>query len=238
MFGLLAKKRGMTQIFDADGNIVPVTVLEAGPCVVISRKNKQHDGYSALQLAFEPCEERRLKKPRLGLFKKKGIAPHAYMREFVLDENIEIAEGKKLSVNFFRVGDMVNVSGMTKGRGFQGVMKRHGKAGGPAAHGSDFHRRPGSIGMRTWPARVFKNTRLPGHMGVERVTIRNLEVVAVHAEENVLLVRGAVPGFNGTLLEVTSTDHSLFDRDKEETKPEANEVKANENIQVSPEEAK
>ena len=187
MFGLLAKKRGMTQIFDADGNIVPVTVLEAGPCVVISRKNKQHDGYSALQLAFEPCEERRLKKPRLGLFKKKGIAPHAYMREFVLDENIEIAEGKKLSVNFFRVGDMVNVSGMTKGRGFQGVMKRHGFSGQPATHGQkDQMRMPGSVAsQRQGP--VSKGQRMAGHLGSQQVTVKNLEIAAIDVD-NLIIV--------------------------------------------------
>ena len=202
MLGLLGKKMGMTQVFAEDGRQIPVTVVKAGPCAVVQKKTKETDGYNALQLGFEKAKAQRLSKAVRMHQEKKGLEPFSHLKEFRTDLELEV--GHTLTVGIFKAGDIVDVIGVTKGRGFQGVIKRHGKHGGPASHGSDFHRRTGSIGMRTWPARVFKNTRLPGHMGVDRVTIKNIEVVGVRPEDDVLLLKGGLPGARNCLVSIIS----------------------------------
>ncbi|MGE0456302.1 MAG: 50S ribosomal protein L3 [Vicinamibacteria bacterium] len=193
--GIIAKKLGMTQVYAEDGQAVPVTVLQAGPCVVVQRKSKQKDGYSAVQLGL--VEERKTKhvtKPMQGHFKKAGLPPCRVLREFRVDEGAEVKVGDKVSVALFAPGDSIDVTGTSKGKGFQGVVKRHHFRGGAATHGSMFHRAPGSIGASAFPSRVLKGMRAAGHMGSERVTMKNLTVVRVDAEKNILVVRGAVPG--------------------------------------------
>ncbi len=193
--GIIAKKLGMTQVYAEDGQAVPVTVLQAGPCVVVQRKSKQKDGYSAVQLGL--VEERKTKhvtKPMQGHFKKAGLPPCRVLRELRVDEAAEVKVGDKVSVALFAPGDSINVTGTSKGKGFQGVVKRHHFRGGAATHGSMFHRAPGSIGASAFPSRVLKGMRAAGHMGSERVTMKNLTVVRVDAEKNILVVRGAVPG--------------------------------------------
>jgi large subunit ribosomal protein L3 len=212
MLGLLGKKLGMTQIFGDDGSQIPVTVVHAGPCAVVQKKTKETDGYNALQLGYEKANPKRLAKACRMHQEKKGLEPFVHLREFRTDAAGEFEVGQILTVGCFKVGDIVDVIGTTKGRGFQGVIKRHGKHGGPASHGSDFHRRTGSIGMRTWPARIFKNTRLPGHMGVDRVTIRNIEVVGVRPDDNVLLLRGGLPGARSGMLIVVNRAHDFEKR--------------------------
>lgn len=192
MNGLLGKKKGMTQIFAADGAAVPVTVVEAGPCQVVQRKTRERDGYEAVQLGFTEVKETRLTKPMARLFKKHGVKGMRVLREFRLGGREEIKEGDSVKADIFKAGEKVCVAGVSKGKGFQGVIKRHGKGGGPASHGSRFHRTTGSIGQRTSPGEVFKNMKLPGHMGQQRVTVRNLEVVEVR--DNLLFLKGAVPG--------------------------------------------
>ena len=200
--GLIGIKHGMTQIFAADGRVIPVTVVEAGPCRVIRKKTVEKDGYESAQLAFKDAKEKHLTKPVLGHFKKHGAAPSRYLVEFSGDMSA-LSPGQELTVEVFQEGDMVEVSGVTKGKGFQGVMKRHKFAGGPATHGSMFHRAPGSIGSgSSYPSRVRKNKRLPGHMGCKRRTVQNLEVVGVRKEDNLLLIRGAIPGSKGSLVYV------------------------------------
>lgn len=207
MLGLIGKKLGMTQVFAEDGRQLPVTVVAAGPCPVVQKKTKETDGYNALQLGFQKTKPHRIAKSVRVDQEKKGVGPFKYLREFRTDAAGEFEVGHQFTVGSFKPGDIVDVIGTSKGRGFQGVIKRHGKHGGPASHGSDFHRRTGSIGMRTWPARVFKNTRLPGHMGVDRVTIQNIEVVGVRPEDNVLLLKGGLPGAkNGLLIVVNRAD--------------------------------
>jgi len=202
MQGLLARKIGQTEIFDDQGVQIHVTVLQVGPCVVVQRKNAARDGYEAVQLGFEEQKESRLTKPELGHFKKMGVPPRRVLREFPLDPGEDLKAGDSLTVSVFDGVSHVDVIGITKGKGFQGVVRRHGMMGGGAAHGSMMHRRIGAIGNRTWPARVFKNKRMPGHMGNVRMTVQNLKVAQVRLEDNVLLVRGAVPGPVGALLVV------------------------------------
>lgn len=213
MLGLMGKKRGMAQRFTADGDMVPVTILEVGPCVVVQQKTAETDGYAALQLGYEPQREKRTTKARRGHFGKKGLPVMRTLREFRVQQPEDFAVGTELLAAAFTAGEKVHVQGTTKGRGFQGVIKRWGKHGGPAAHGSGFHRAPGSIGMRTWPRRVFKNMKLPGHMGDETVTIKNLEVVEVRPEEHLLLVKGAVPGARDGLVVVTPAADDLEGRE-------------------------
>jgi len=199
--GLIGRKLGMTQIFDEEGNVVPVTVIQAGPCTVVQKKTKEKDGYTAVQLGFE--EEKKLKKvtkPLEGHFQKSGLPPFKVLREFKFDETAEIKEGDQFSVDIFQPGEKVDVVGTSKGKGFAGVVKRWGFRGGKASHGSMFHRAPGSIGASAFPSRVFKGKKLPGHMGHRRVTVKNLTVVRADKERNLLLVKGAVPGANGGLL--------------------------------------
>ncbi len=194
--GLLGKKLGMTQIFDDQGNVIPATVIEAGPCLVVQKKTEERDGYQALKLGFQDIAEKRLKKPELGQFKKHDLSPKKYLREirFDGDQEAEYEIGDQLQVDIFAPGEMVDVTATSRGKGFAGVVKRWGFAGGPATHGSRFHRAPGSIGASADPARVFKGKKMPGRMGGERVTIQNLEVVSADPEQNLLIVKGAVPG--------------------------------------------
>ena len=197
---LIGKKVGMTQIYDDAGVQVPVTVVQVGPCVVVQRKTAKTDGYEAAQLGFEEQKESRLTKPEQGHFKKAGAKAQKVLREVRLNAGEEAKAGDVLTAKEFDGVKYVDVLGHTKGKGFQGVVRRFKFGGGRAAHGGGWLRKPGSIGNREWPARVFKNKRMPGHMGSVRVATQNLKVVAVRNEDNVLLVRGAVPGRCGAMV--------------------------------------
>jgi large subunit ribosomal protein L3 len=199
--GLIARKRGMTQVFGEDGSATPVSVLEAGPCTVVQIKRRETDGYEALQLGFEP-KRRNVTKPMAGHFKKAGVGTQRVLRECRLDSSAGYEVGQVLTVELFAPGELVDVSGITKGRGFQGGIKRHGWRGGEATHGSMFHRAPGSIGASSDPSRVFPGHRLPGRMGAEHVTVSHLEIVRVLPEQNLLVVKGAIPGATGSLVVV------------------------------------
>jgi large subunit ribosomal protein L3 len=198
--GIIGKKLGMTQIFAPDGTMTPVTVIKAGPCVVVQRKTVASDGYEAVQLGLvEDKSPKRTNKPMQGHFAKAGIPPTKVLREVRLNGNGEtVAVGDKVLVDQFAENDLIEVIGTSKGRGFAGFIKRHGFAGGEKSHGSMFHRAPGSIGASAYPSRVIKGTRSAGHMGTDRKTVKNLRVVRVNAEENLILVHGAVPGPTGT----------------------------------------
>ncbi len=203
--GLIGKKLGMTRLFTEDGRWIDVTVLEAGPCTVVQRKTKETDGYDAVQLGYDDVDEKRCNKPLRGHFKKAGIAPKRTLRELRVGENSELGQGDEVRADIFAAGDRVDVSGKSKGKGFAGVIKRHGFSGGPGGHGSHLHRAPGSIGQSATPSKVYKGKRMPGHMGNQRVTARNLEVVTVDSERNLLMVRGCVPGANGGVVMVKKT---------------------------------
>jgi large subunit ribosomal protein L3 len=197
--GIIGKKVGMTQVYAEDGRAIPVTVIEAGPCVVVQRKSRDGDRYSAVQVGLvETRKTKRVTKPMKGHFDKAGLPPCRVLREFRVADGAEVKVGDRLSVELFTPGDNVSVTGVSKGKGFQGVVKKHHFRGGAATHGSMFHRAPGSIGASAYPSRVLKGMRGAGHMGSERVTVRNLEVVRVDAENNLLVVRGAVPGAGGS----------------------------------------
>ncbi len=201
MKGILGKKVGMTQIFDERGEVVPVTVIEAGPCFVAQKKTIERDGYSAVQMGFGETKPKRLTKPQLGHLSRHDLPPLRHLRELRMSDVDDFEEGQKITVDVFEVGDRVDVTGVSKGKGFAGVVKRHGFGGGPKTHGqSDRHRAPGSIGSGTTPGRVYKGMRMAGRMGNERVTVQNLQVVLVDAERNLLAVKGAVPGANKGLL--------------------------------------
>lgn len=189
--GLIGKKLGMTQVFD-ETRLTPVTVIEAGPCRVVTVRTKERDRYEAVQLSFKEVKERRLSKAELGHLKKNQAPASRILREFKKDG--DSAVGQLITVGIFKKGDWVDVIGVSKGKGFQGVVKRHHYAGGPESHGSMFHRAPGSIGASSFPSRVWKGKTLPGHMGAERVTVQRLKVVESRSEENLLFIRGAVPG--------------------------------------------
>ena len=204
--GLIGVKVGMTQIFEEDGRVVPATVIKTGPCIVVQKKVKETDGYDAVQLGLvEFIRPSRVKKPRAGHFKKAEVPPVRILREFGFDDGEEpVKVGDQILVNqVFRAADEVAVTGTSKGRGFAGLIKRHHFAGGAASHGSMFHRAPGSIGASAFPSRVLPGMRAAGHMGNERVTVRNLRVVRVQDQDNLLVVRGAVPGRNGGYVIVT-----------------------------------
>ena len=196
MEGILGKKLGMTQVFGDHGTMVPVTVLEVGPCLVVQRKTKDNDGYEAVQVGLvEAKTPRNTTQPMKGHFKKAGVAPTRRTAEFKLGEGDEdLKAGDEIKASIFNPGEYVDVVGTSKGKGFQGVVKRHGFRGGRATHGSMFHRAPGSIGSSAYPSRVFKGMRMAGRMGGERVTTKNLQIVKVDAEQNLIYVRGAVPG--------------------------------------------
>ena len=199
--GLLGRKVGMTQIYGDRGRLIPVTVVEAGPCHVVQIKTDQVDGYQAVQLSFATKKPRRVTKPSKGHFQKANVPPSYHLREFATDGQ-DVVVGQVVSAGAFQKGDWVSVSGTSKGKGFAGVMKRHHFSGGPATHGSMFHRQPGSIGASSFPSRVWKNKRLPGHMGAERVTVKGIQVVDVRPEENLLFLSGAVPGPTGAIVEI------------------------------------
>src|SRR6202522_951482 len=203
MAAILAKKLGMTQRFLDDGRVERVTVLEAGPCPVTAIRSKDRDGYEAVQLAFGACKEKVLSKPELGHLKKADASAHRHLVEF-RDEAGELLVGETVTVSTFSAGDKVKISGTSKGKGFQGTIKRHNFASGPKSHGSHNVRAPGSIGASATPSRVFKGIRGPGQMGNRRVTQKGLEIVRVDAAENLLLVRGSVPGPTGAIVEVRS----------------------------------
>lgn len=193
--GIIGRKIGMTQLYAEDGRAVPATVLEAGPCVVVQRKSKERDGYSAVQVGLvERRKAKRVSKPMKGHFAKAGLPPCRVLREFPVADGAEIKVGEQINVQMFALGDAVQVTGISKGKGFQGVVKRHHFRGGAATHGSMFHRAPGSIGASAFPSRTLKGMRAAGRMGGDRVTVKNLKVVRVDPDKNILVVRGAVPG--------------------------------------------
>jgi large subunit ribosomal protein L3 len=195
MKGILGKKIGMTQVFTEDGRLITVTVIEAGPSKVVQKKDTIRDGYEALQVGFDEIrKEKNVTKPMLGHFKKTPTPVYRYLREIKMEG---LSAGDDITVDIFSSGERVSITGTSKGKGFQGVMKRHNFRGGPGSHGSMFNRAPGSIGQSSFPSRVFKNRKMPGHMGDEQVTIRNIEVFDVRKEQNLMLVKGAVPGANG-----------------------------------------
>ena len=202
MPGLLGKKIGMTSVFSADGKNVPCTVIEAGPCVVTQVKTIEKDGYKAVQLGFGEAKEKRTSKPQQGHFKKAGTTPKKHLAEFKFDEEYNL--GDTITVDIFNGVEFVDVVGTSKGKGFQGVMKRHGFGGvGQSTHGQDDRaRKPGSIGACSYPAKVFKGMRMAGHMGAERVTVQNLQIIKVMPENNVLVVKGSVPGAKGSILSI------------------------------------
>jgi len=199
---IIARKVGMTQIFMEDGTLVPVTVLQAGPCTVVQVKTIDNDGYSAIQIGFEDKKEKHTTQPLQGHFQKAGVTAKRVLKEFRLENAETFVAGQEITAEIFAVGDMIDVSGTSKGKGFQGNIKRHGQTRGPMAHGSKYHRRPGSMGQASSPSKVFKGKNLPGHMGAVKVTIQNLEVVRVDAEQNLILVKGAVPGPKKSILTV------------------------------------
>ena len=202
--GLIGRKVGMTQVFDEKGNVIPVTVVEAGPCVIAQIKTIDNDGYEAIQLGFGNIKDKHITKPQKGHFTKSKLTAKKHLREFRLDSIEGMKVGDELKADVFEVGEKVDVQGTTKGKGFQGVIKRHGQHRGPMGHGSMYHRRPGSMGACSTPSRVFKGKKLPGHMGSIKVTVQNLDVVKVDLDKNVLLIKGSVPGAKGAILKIKS----------------------------------
>ena len=201
---ILGKKLGMSQVYDADNNLVPVTIIEAGPCPVLQVKNLDKDGYSAIQIGYNPSGKptNHPNKCQFGLAQKVGVEPQKISQEFLVTTGHNYEEGSKITVDNFKDIQVVDVVSITKGRGFQGVVKRWNFAGGPASHGSMFHRRGGSYGLCQWPGRVFKNKKMPGHMGDVKRTTQNLKVVKILPEKNLFLVKGSVPGSKGTVVTV------------------------------------
>ena len=202
---IIGKKIGMTQIFDEKGLVIPVTVIEAGPCIVAQVKTVETDGYNAIQLGYGDVKENRINRPEKGHFTKAKLALKKHLREFRVSEIADVTVGNEIKADVFEAGDKIDVQGTTKGKGFQGVIKRHGQSRGPMGHGSMYHRRPGSMGSTSTPGRVFKGKKLPGHMGVQTVTIQNLDVVKVDLDKNVILVKGSVPGAKGAILKIRKT---------------------------------
>ncbi len=199
---LMGTKIGMTQVFTETGTLVPVTVLEVGPCWVVQRKTAKTDGYDAVQVGYRPTKPHRINKPKAGHLAKAGVQPVKYLKEFRVEDANAFEPKQQLGADIFSVGDIVDVTGVSKGRGFQGVIKRHGMHGGPAGHGSMSHRHIGSVGSSATPARIRKGLRMPGQMGAKRSTIIGLEIVRVDPEKNLVLVKGGVPGPNGSVLVV------------------------------------
>ena len=191
---ILTTKVGMTQVFSEDGVLTPVTVLQAGPCVVTQVKTVENDGYSAVQVGFGDIREKLVNKPKKGHFAKAGVTAKRFLKEFRLEDAESYTLGQEIKADVFAAGDKVDATAKSKGKGFQGAIKRHGQSRGPMAHGSKYHRHAGSNGSATTPGRVFKGKHMPGHMGAVRVAVQNLEVVSVDAEKNLILVKGAVPG--------------------------------------------
>ena len=199
---ILGTKLGMTQIFNEDGKVVPVTVILAGPCTVVQKKTAETDGYEAVQVGYGEVKEKSLNKPMKGHFAKADIAAKKYLREFRLEDVSGLNVGDEIKADIFEAGEKVDVTGTSKGKGFAGPMKRWGLHRGPMSHGSGYHRGSGSMGACSSPGRVMKGKKLPGHMGVDTVTVQNLEIVKVNAEENIILVKGAVPGSKGGLITI------------------------------------
>ena len=199
---ILGRKLGMTQIWSDNDEVIPVTVIQAGPCTVAQVKTKETDGYEAVQLGYGDIKEKHVNKPMAGHFAKAGIAPTRYLREVRVEDASEHQVGEQVTVENFEGIDHVDVTGVSKGKGFAGVIRRYHFAGGPGGHGSHFHRAPGSVGMCATPSRVIKGLRMPGHMGSDRVTVMNLELVRIDPEQNLMLVKGAVPGGKGALVTV------------------------------------
>ena len=191
---ILATKVGMTQIFNEDGTLTPVTVLQAGPCVVTQVKTVENDGYSAVQVGYGDIREKLVNKPEKGHFAKAGVAAKRFVKEFRLEDAESYTLGQEIKADIFAAGDKIDATAKSKGKGFQGAIKRHGQSRGPMAHGSKYHRHAGSNGSATTPGRVFKGKNMPGHMGAVKVTVQNLEVVRVDADQNLILVKGSVPG--------------------------------------------
>jgi large subunit ribosomal protein L3 len=202
--GILGRKLGMTQVFTPEGNVIPVTVIEAGPCVVLQKKDLENDGYEAIQLGFADKKEKNAVKPEIGHAKKAGTAPKRYVREIRGVDLAAYEVGQEIKADIFAEGEFVDVTGVSKGKGFQGVIKRHNQSRGPMAHGSKYHRGPGSMGSIA-ANRVFKGKHLPGHMGHETVTLQNLQVVKVDAERNVILVKGSIPGPKNSYVKIRAS---------------------------------
>ncbi|MBC8595848.1 50S ribosomal protein L3 [Qingrenia yutianensis] len=202
---ILGKKLGMTQVFAEDGTVIPVTVVLAGPVTVTQLKTVENDGYKAVQVGFTDIPERKVNKPLKGHFDKAGVSYKKTLREFRFDGGVEYNVGDEIKADVFAAGDKIDVTGTSKGKGFAGTTKRWGTHRGPMSHGSGYHRGVGSMGACSTPSRVMKNKKLPGHMGVEKVTIQNLDVVKADAENNLLLIKGAVPGPKGGLLKIVNT---------------------------------
>ena len=200
---IIGKKIGMTQIFDEKGVVIPVTAIEAGPCTVAQVKTEETDGYNAIQLGYGDVKDKHINKPEKGHFSKIKLTPKKHLREFRVN-TVEEKVGDEIKADIFAAGEKIDVQGTTKGKGFQGVIKRHGQHRGPMGHGSMYHRRPGSMGSTSTPGRVFKGKKLPGHMGMQTVTIQNLDVVRVDLDKNIILVKGSVPGPKGAILKIRS----------------------------------
>jgi len=202
---IIGKKLGMTQVFTEDGRVIPVTVIEAGPCVIVQKKTVDSDGYNAIQVGFGDCKEKHATKPIKGHFEKSGVVLKKVLSELRLEDIASFNVGDVLKADIFAEGDKVDISGMTKGKGFSGTVKRWNTHIGPKSHGSGYHRGPGSMGANSSPSRVFKGKKLPGHYGNEKVTIQNLSVVRVDADRNLLLIKGAVPGARGRVVTIKNT---------------------------------
>jgi large subunit ribosomal protein L3 len=202
--GIIGKKIGMTQIFDEKGNVIPVTVIEATPNIVAQVKTVETDGYNSVQLGYGEVKDKHINKPEKGHFAKAGLTAKKHLREFRVEDVENYKVGDEVKADIFEAGEKIDVQGTTKGKGFQGVIKRHGQHRGPMGHGSMYHRRPGSMGSTSTPGRVFKGKKLPGHMGRVTVTIQNLDVVRVDMDKNVILVKGSVPGAKGAILKIKS----------------------------------
>ncbi len=205
--GILGKKIGMSQIFTDVGLAIPVTVIEAGPCIVVQIKTAAKDGYNAIQIGFGQKRERLFSKPLAGHFSRAGVRPLRFLREFIVEDPGAYQAGQEIKADIFAPGEKVDVVGTTKGKGFAGTIKRHGFRRGPMSHGSKYHRGPGSLGAKG-PARVYKGRKLPGHLGTERVTVQNLEIIKVDADRNLIAVRGAIPGPKGGLVLIKPSTRS------------------------------
>jgi large subunit ribosomal protein L3 len=205
MNGLIGKKIGMTHVFAPDGKMIPVTVVQVGPCVVTQVKTPETDGYAAIQLGFDEIPAKRLNRPIAGHLKKSTEKGFRVIREFRVQEPSDVVQGSVLDTQIFTIGEKVTVSGVSKGRGFQGTIKRHKFSRGPETHGNRNHRKPGSIGNSAWPSKVIKGKKMPGQMGNTRETVKNLTIVDIRPNENIMLIKGAVPGFNSSILEIKKT---------------------------------
>jgi len=206
MNGLIGKKLGMTRLFKETGEMIPVTLIEAGPCPIVQMKTKENHGYQAVQLGYQEIKDKHINKPMTGHFKKAGVTPTRYLKEFRNMSLEKMEVGTEVKVDIFDIGDRLDITGITKGRGFAGVIKRHGFHGHKDSHGThESFRGPGSIGQCAWPGKVWKGKRMAGRMGNERYTVRNLEVIQLESEKNLIMVKGAVPGPNGGIIEIRRT---------------------------------